>query len=637
MTLLRSTAMILLAVAIAVPVFAQDTRGRVQGSVVDETEGTLPGVSLTLQNDATGVAVTRVSGSNGRYVFDQVDPGLYTLTAALEGFASLVQKNVRVPQRGDVTVDMVLRVSDVAETVTVEASPVAVQFNTSHRDLTIEQSFIKEMPIATRNAATLAILDPSVNGDFDRSSNVDHYAGNAYDIGGQTKGQNDILIDGSPLANSAKLGYNPPIDTVAEYTVIQNAVDAEYGHSAGGIVTMAMKSGTNEIHGSGYYFGGDPDWNAVTDRITRSRSPNTFWNGGATLGMPLIRNKLFLFSAFERQNDESFGALGYTVPTARERMGDFSQSVNADGSPRIIYDPMTSRVEDGRIVRDPFPGNAIPSDRRDPLAQRILDNLWDPNNPGDDLTGLNNYRYDNSATFRYWNFSNRVDWQVNDRWKTFARYSFFMTDQDANDYLNGADTLKMRRTEGSQRDGFNFAADANYTVSSTTMLSVSGSYYKTVDRRNFPEMNVGDEGYRDLWPSEWWSPYMPGRPLVYFPNIQVAPTDDTFGVRNFWWQQPWGSSVGAKLIKHVGNHAVKVGANVRWKRGDAARFFFTNLMFTGELTRETASGGNRLTGHPWADFLLGAMDPENALRGLPTSTQFIPLQEANTEMYALYL
>ena len=81
-----------------------------------------------------------------------------------------------------------------------------------------------------------------------------------------------MLIDGSPVANSSKLGYNPPVDAVAEYTVSQNAVDAEFGHSAGGVITMSMKSGTNRLHGSAYYFGGNADWNAVTNPITGQKT-----------------------------------------------------------------------------------------------------------------------------------------------------------------------------------------------------------------------------------------------------------------------------------------------------------------------------------------------------------------------------
>jgi len=207
--------------------------------------------------------------------------------------------------------------------------------------VTVEQALFQELPLISRNPVTLATLDPSVNGDWARNANFDHYAPNAYDIGGRTIGRNEVLIDGSPLANSSKLGYDPPVDAVADYMVKQNAIDAEFGHSAGGIVSMSMKSGTNQIHGSAYYFGGKPDSKAVSNRITRQHSKATSWNGGGAVGLPIVKNKLFLFSSYEKQTDSSHLTSDYTLPTALERQGDRSQSVCTDAKQRVIHDPLT--------------------------------------------------------------------------------------------------------------------------------------------------------------------------------------------------------------------------------------------------------------------------------------------------------
>lgn len=621
----------ILITACSLPSSAQDFRGRIQGIIADVSGGAVPGASVILENDETGIFVSRESGDNGRYLFDQVDPGTYTLTVRRPGFATVVQKNVRVPQRGDVTVDVTLKPSDLVESITVEATPVAVQFNTADRALAVEAALFKDLPLISRNIATLAALDPSVNGDWTRNAIYDHYAANAYDLGGRTMGRNEVLVDGSPLANSSKLGYNPPVDAVSEYTVRQNAVDAEFGHSAGGVITISMKSGTNQFHGTAYYFGGDPDWNAVSNRVTRQHSRNTSWNGGATASFPLKKNKLFLFTALERQNDASFQALAYTMPTAAERQGDFSQSLYTDRKLRVIYDPLTSRIEGGRVVRTPFAGNQIPQARRDPLAATILKHLWDPNNPGDDPTGLNNYKYDFIRTYRYYNVSNRLDWQIADNWKAFARISFFRTNQDANDYTNGADVLKMRRTEGSVRNGFNIAADTVYTLGATAALTLRGAYYKTEDKRKYPEMDIGEAGYAALWPNKWWSSYVGERPILYFPNIQV-PSGDTFGVRNFWWQEPLGYSFSAQLGKYLTDHAVKAGGEVRFKRGWAARFgSVANLTFNAGNTANTTAGAAVNTGHPWASFLLGAMDPSGSF------AQLVPIQYSNTEMFGFYV
>ncbi|BDC50543.1 hypothetical protein F183_A28590 [Bryobacterales bacterium F-183] len=614
-----------------VPLLAQSARGRVQGAITDASGGVVPGASITLQNDATGIAVVRQSSGNGLYLFDQVDPGIYTLTVKQASFATMVQKNVEVPQRGDVTVDVAMKVADLTQTVTVDASPVAVQFNTADRTMTVQGSLFKELPLVSRNPATLAALDPSVNGDWTRNANFDHYAANAYDLGGRTQGRNEVLIDGSPLANSAKLGYNPPVEAVSEYAVRQNAIDAEFGHNAGGVITMSMKSGTNEIHGSAYYFGGNRNWNAITNRITRQHSQSTSWNGGATVGLPIIRNKLFLFTSYERQIDSSYLTGTYTLPTTLERQGDFSQSLFTDRRQRTIYDPLTSRIVNNRVIRDPFAGNLIPQQRFDRVSTMVLKNLWAPNNAGDDATGLNNFKYDETRPYRYYNLSNRVDWQVNDKLKTFGRVSFFRTNQDATDYTNGADVLKLRRTEGSIRNGMNIAGDLVYTITPTTAFTFRGSYYKTEDRRAYPAMDIGQEGYTSLWPSKWWQQYVGERPILYFPNMQV-PSGDTFGVRNFWWQQPLGYNFSGLLNKYYSKHALKFGADLRYKRGWAARFnSIANLTFNAGNTADTNAGAAVNTGAPWASFLLGAMDPA------ASNAQTVPIQKSNTEMYAFYV
>ena len=127
-----------LCAATAVGAAAQDYRARVQGQVVDESKGALPGATVTLTNVETGVAVSRTTDGEGRYLIDFVDPGTYTLIGELDGFRRAEQQNVRVQQRGDVTVELVLKVGGLEETVTVEAPPVAVQFNTSSHDITLE-------------------------------------------------------------------------------------------------------------------------------------------------------------------------------------------------------------------------------------------------------------------------------------------------------------------------------------------------------------------------------------------------------------------------------------------------------------------------------------------------------------------
>jgi hypothetical protein len=614
-------------------VLAQEFRGRVQGVVTDPTGAIIPDAKVELKNDQTGVAVKRPANGQGRYLFDYVDPSTYTLTVEMAGFKMAVQKNIDVPQRGDVTVDIKLQVGGLNEVVTVTDAPVAVQFTTASRELTLDQKMVAELPSVTRNPWQLALLDPSVvnRGSLVETQPYHHRTANEMDIGGGTKYRNDILLDGTPLIAGNKLGYTPTMDAVAEYTIQQNSVDAEFGHSSGGIAIITMKSGSNEIHGTAYANGRHPDWNALADRPSHKYNENPYWTAGGTVGFPIIKNKLFVFGAFEKIENTQTVPGNYTLPTALERQGDFSQSFNADGTLRVIYDPLTTRLSaDGKsYIRTAFLNNKIPQDRWDSVASKVMGSLWNSNNTGDDLTGLNNFKYNQENIFHYYNYSARADWQIRDNWKVFGRVSHIKTDQDSTDFTGGQDPLKLRNVQGSKRNGWNIAADSVYSFTSRTTLNLRGSFYMVEDKREYPEMNIGD--YSSFWSDGWWKPYMEGRPLVYAPYMVVDTTArGLFGVQNFWYQEPKGYSAHARVDHYFTKHFVKMGGEVRWKRGQAARFRYFTGTFISRETANTFSSPNSKTGHPWASFLLGAMDPSNS------QVQYTPMQQANTEMYALY-
>jgi hypothetical protein len=614
--------------------YAQEFRGRVQGLVSDPSGAIIPGAAVVLKNDQTGVSINRETNSEGRYLFDYVDPGTYTLTIELAGFKTAIQKNIIVGQRGDVTVDMKLEIGNLNETVTVMETPVAVQFNTASHDLTFDKQMVVNLPSATRNPWQMALLDPTVvnRGNLVETQPYHNRTANELDIGGGSKYRNDILLDGSPLIAGNKLGYTPPMDAVGEYTIQQNAVDAEFGHTAGGIAIITMKSGTNDIHGTAYYSGRKPWLNAVSDRPSHKSNNNPYWTAGGSVGLPIIKNKLFVFGIYEKIENTQTVPANYTLPNALERQGDFSQSVNADGSLRVIYDPMTTKLSsDGKTyTRTPFPGNKIPSSRWDSLATKIMGSLWDPNNSGDDKTGFNNFKYNQENHFHYYNFSTRVDWHISDNWKAFARVSRIKTDQDTVDPTNGHDPLKLVNVQGSKRNGWNISADSVYNFSPKTSINLRGAFFKVEDKRDYPAMNIGD--YSNFWPDGWWKPYMEGRPLVYAPYIVVDTTArGLFGVQNFWYQEPDAYSAHVRFNHYFNKHFLKAGTEIRWKRGQAARFRFSTSQFVARETANTFSSPNSKTGSPWASLLLGALDAANSL------VQYTPMQTANTEMYAFYV
>ena len=360
----RFTWVIILAAHLTWPVagIAQDYRARVQGAIVDESSGALPGATVTLRNDATGVAVTRPTNQDGRYVFDFVDPGTYTVIAELQGFKAVEQKNVAVQQRGDVTVDLTLAIGTLEERVVVEVAPASVQFNSASKDVTLVQELIDQVPINGRNPYNLATLDATMfntPGTTEHENRPYHHAfANDYDAGGGTRRANDVLLDGVPLGASFKTAYTPSVDAVEEITISKNSVDAENGHSLGGVISLNMKAGSNTFKGSAYVYGRNPSLNAIADRTVArpAGASETNLRGtklgmyGATIGGPIQKNRLFFFTSIEQWDDNKPLTIVRTLPTDLERRGDFSQSV-LGGRVRNIFDPFSSRVDPAHGTR----------------------------------------------------------------------------------------------------------------------------------------------------------------------------------------------------------------------------------------------------------------------------------------------
>src|SRR5437016_774429 len=183
---------------------------------------------------------------------------------------------------------------------------------------TVQGNMLKDLPVLARNPFTLAMLNPAVvNQYWDVAHRNPFYmwSNGGLDIGGPTGGKNDQELDGTTLNVSARGTYNLPMDAVQEVAIQQNAMDAEFGFSAGGTLSLSMKSGTNDFHGTTYYFGRNPALNGLANRITRDENiiRQNIWGG--TLGNPIRKNKLFNFFAYEQWIATQPSANVSTVPT----------------------------------------------------------------------------------------------------------------------------------------------------------------------------------------------------------------------------------------------------------------------------------------------------------------------------------
>lgn len=609
MTNLR-VALLMLSVAAS----AQEYRGRIQGAVTDSSKAVVAGATVTLGNTNTGVVVTRHTDATGRYLFDLVEPGVYTVAVELQGFTKYVQENVRVENRSDITVNAALKVGGMTETVTVTDSPVAVKFNTTTMDLTVDNTMVKNLPIVARNPFTLALLNPAVVSRYTAQKNPFFmWAASSVEVGGSQNTSGDVLVDGMPVMLGPKSSYAPTMDNTTEVTVQQNSVDAEYGHSSGGILNVSVKSGTNDLHGSAYYFGRNPSLNAVSNPLTRAPNlvRNHMWGG--TVGNAWKKNRIFNFFAYEqwRQRNPLFDQR--RMMTSAERQGDFSRSLNINGGQRTIFDPWTSQLQGTNAVRSPFPGNVIPRTRMDPSAIKFLGEIWESNRPGTDITGLNNFAATYSRQLFYHNISNRTDFVLGNSVRAFFRFSRFRTKLEDQDFTPNKSRL-FPNPNGGAMHALNVSADLVWTLSPRTVLNVRGNYVSNVDDYDAPGQYAKLEDYKEFFPNagDFYSRYLDFGAPFYYPGINIGggSPGGGYGKPNWWFQHPQAYYDAVKLSRQAGSHFLKFGFEYRTLRVDAIRPETFRFSFRDDETANTFINPNtRLSGDAWASFLLGAMNP----------------------------
>src|SRR6478672_11168350 len=267
------------------PVSAQKYRAQVRGLITDQTGAVLPGASVTLLNPSTSIKSVKETDNSGIYVFDYVEPGAYSITVEAAGFGRFVQENISVQSGGDVTVNATLNPGSLQQSVTVSDSPPAVEFNSTNQQLTIDTKMANDTPRLDRNPFKLTLLEPAAINTRGEMAPYASWAPNSVDLG-NTNLRNNLLVDGNPIGIGHKAGYPPNQDDVQEAVVTQNSVDAASGHSAGGVISLTTKGGTNEWHGSAFYLGRYPWLSAQTDRTRFVENAQRQHMFGGTLGNP---------------------------------------------------------------------------------------------------------------------------------------------------------------------------------------------------------------------------------------------------------------------------------------------------------------------------------------------------------------
>jgi hypothetical protein len=289
---------------------AQAVGGTISGTVKDVQGGVLPEAAAVFTNTNTGVRTTVQTNGDGLYRASNLQPGTYDVKITFTGFSTGVKSGVVLNVGANVTIDFTLQVAAADQNVTVAGTEASVDLASSTVSYDVTGTTIRELPLNGRDFTSLATLNPSVstlNGEASTSGSMRSGRGKALTISGNRPAANNFLFDGISMNDQSNntpgsiLGVTLGVDAIDQFTLIADTFPAEYGNASGGILNAVTRSGTNQIHGSAFYFGRNSALDAL-NKFDQTSLPNPAYRRhqyGTTLGGPIRRNKAFWFGDFE--------------------------------------------------------------------------------------------------------------------------------------------------------------------------------------------------------------------------------------------------------------------------------------------------------------------------------------------------
>jgi outer membrane receptor protein involved in Fe transport len=478
--------------------FGQAVYGSIIGTVTDPSGAAVPNAKVTVTSQTKNTSVETTTNESGNYSVTHLIPDVYSVRAEGQGFKALEFKDIPVSADTGVRVDGQFQVGGSSETVEVTSE--APQLKTDRADVAVEftSKQLAELPIYNRNFQSLELLSPGTQvlgwghaatenpqGSKQIFVNGQHFSGTGYELDG-TDNQDPIL---------GIIIVNPSLDAVTETKITTQNYDAEFGKALAGIMTAQTKSGTNEFHGSTYFYDLDPVTPA-RNPFTGKASPNNWKQYGGAVGGPIIKNKLFFFFNYEGTRRKSGTTFLTSVPTNLVRSTcltpgsltcDLSEFLNnvpsGNGQVYNPYDPKGTRTL--------YPGNVIPQSvlqAQDKnftggltTAEKIIAGLPAPNASGDHNGTLNNYSASGSGSFNDYQYVIRGDYRVSDKLQTFGRYThsnFKLSGKPVFGALGGPGLGFLGLAGQSLINNYSVAAGFDYTLSSTLLTDFRFGYFR---------------------------------------------------------------------------------------------------------------------------------------------------------------
>jgi hypothetical protein len=423
---------------------AQTVSGQIAGRLLDPTGAVIVGAKVQLTNDLTQQVREFTTDSSGNFVFTNLVPGNYSIRIVKSGFKAYDQKGITVSavERVDLH-DLRLEIGEVTTTVQVQAEEVHLATDSSDRSVSVTLKQIQDTVTRGRDFMALMSTLPGVQ-DLNSYDTRGWGTGSPTLLGGQT-GQKLLTIDGAAAQDSGNRDFGyiaPSVDAIAEVKVLMANYDAEYGARSGGQMNVLIKGGTNEFHGTGYFYFRNEALNAnefFNNKLGIRRPLYRHQNPGGTIGGPLIipgtsfnrsHNRLFWFFSYDYLHSTGVtGANRYTMPTALERQGDFSETRTTTGVLIPIRDYTTGK---------PFPNNRIPASRFDRAGAAFLNLFPLPNTT--DPTGQRQYnaQFVNSFAQPRTDKILRVDYPISSRTTSYVRLLQEYTGNDGYGQILGA-------------------------------------------------------------------------------------------------------------------------------------------------------------------------------------------------------
>jgi hypothetical protein len=464
--------LVVLAVMVGSESRAQQVTASLSGTVKDTSGAVVPQALLTARNVSTGVASKTISDSAGRYIFPSLAPATYTLLARARGFKTSLISGITLTVYQKATVDVVLRVGGVTQTVQVQGAAPLVSTTSASIGTVIGEREIVDLPLNLRRTSGLALLVPGVSNSSGMSltsanGNGSGFNQTSFSAAGGTSASNLVLVDGmlDRALNNGGFALDLAPEMVKEFNIQNNVYDAAYGVAAGAVMNMVTVSGTNQLHGSVWdylrngqtldarnFFALNQVSPVTGQEIPGSALPEYIRNQfGFAVGGPIRKDKLFVFGSYEGLRLIQGQTLTSQVPTPAEKAGDFSsfltgQTLNpcgAGGPANLNFDsgqlfspaneslftcPVSSANAGSQVVvGQPVPGNVISG--MSPFAQKILPSYPTPNAPG-----VPNFINQTPNRERDDTIAVRIDDSASPKDQLFAHYLF----GNSNEFFPGA-------------------------------------------------------------------------------------------------------------------------------------------------------------------------------------------------------